>query len=315
MRRLVGITCAIASTALSAQPSSRHLHVCHAGSLQAAFAEVASAFTMRHPNVEIDDVSGGSVALARRLATGAQACDVYASADALDIDLMLKPAGIADYTVRFAHGRMVLAYSASDPNAKGISADNWYHKLLASGVRVAGAHPFLDPVGYRAHMIFDLAERHYRKPGLYNALLEHYMTPASGVLGTDFSFQLTYEHSAAAAARRNADYRYLQLPDRIDLSGSANEAAYSQARVTIPGLGVPTTAESVTIPASWATWGLTIPKTSANIDDAVAFVNLLLGPIGTASLTANGPAPISPATIRRGDAARVPKALKGVAIE
>jgi molybdate/tungstate transport system substrate-binding protein len=176
--RLVGVVCfAAAAVSVRAEPS-RSLHVCHAGSLQAAFAEVEKAFTSQHANVTIDDVSGGSVTLARRLATGAQACDVYASADYMDIDLMLKPAGIADYTIVFARGRMVMAYVASDPNTKDVSADNWYQKLLAPGVRVAGAHPFLDPGGYRAHMLFDLAERYYNMPGLYNALLEHYMTPA-----------------------------------------------------------------------------------------------------------------------------------------
>ena len=86
------------------------------------------AFTTEHVAVTIDDVSGGSVTLARRLATGAQACDVYASADYMDIDLMLKPAGIADYTIVFARGRMVLAYVASDPNAQGVSADNLLQK-------------------------------------------------------------------------------------------------------------------------------------------------------------------------------------------
>jgi len=306
---------AAAVASLSAQAPARQLHVCHAGSLSAAFADVEKAFAVEHPDVRIDDVSGGSVTLARRLATGVQLCDVYASADALDIDLMLKPAGLADYAITFAHGRMVLAYSASDPHAQGVSADNWHQKLLVPGVRVAGAHPFLDPGGYRAHMILDLAERHHRMPGLYNALLEHYMTPAIGTLGKDFSFQFTYEHSAAAAARRNTDYRYVQLSDRIDLSSSANNAIYSQASITIPGLGIPAGAATVTIPASRAVWGLTIAKTSRNVDEAIGFVALLLGPIGKAALTTNGPAPIAPAIVSRGDAARVPKALKGVAIE
>jgi molybdate/tungstate transport system substrate-binding protein len=315
MRRLVGIACMAMAAALHAQAPARQLHICHAGSLSAAFADVEKAFAAQHPNVAIDDVSGGSVTLARRMATGAQACDIYASADALDIDLMLKPAGVADYTIAFARGRMVLAYSASDPHAQGVSADNWFHKLLEPGVRVAGAHPFLDPGGYRGHMILDLAERHYRMPGLYNALLDHYMTPAIGTLGKDFNFQFTYEHSAAATAQRNPDYRYVQLSDRIDLSSSANNALYSQARVTIPGLGIPAGSASVTIPASRATWGLTIAKTSTNVDDAIAFVSLLFGPVGKAALAANGPAPIVPVVASRGDAARVPKALKGVAIE
>jgi molybdate/tungstate transport system substrate-binding protein len=330
MRRLAGAAC-VAAIAISvrAQPSTHQLHVCHAGSLSAAFTEVGKAFTRQHPDVTIDDVSGGSVTLARRLATGAQACDVYASADSMDIDLMLKPAGIADYTVTFARGRMVLAYVAADPNAQGIAAagnfappssipdaaDGWYQKLLAPDVRIAGAHPFLDPGGYRAHMMLELTEREYRKPGLYNALLEHYMTPALGTLGKDFSFQFTYEHSAAATALRNPAYRYVHLPDRIDLSRSANNTVYAQARVTIPGLGLPSAATSVTIPASSARWGLTIPRKSTNTDDAIAFVNLLLGSEGNAAMTANGPVPLAPAVVSRGDYRRVPKTIKGVAIE
>ena len=329
-RRLCGALVAVAAVSMSAQPATRQLHVCHAGSLQAAFAEVGKAFMAQHAGVTIDDVSGGSVTLARRLATGALACDVYASADYMDIDLMLKPAGIADYTVIFARGRMVLAYLATDPNTQGIAAagafappssvpdaaTNWYQKLLASGVRVAGAHPFLDPGGYRAHMIFDLAERYYGASGLYNALLEHYtVTPAGGTLGKDFSFQFTYEHSAAAAAGRNPAYRYVHLPDRVDLSVTANNSVYAQARVTMPGVGLPAAAASVTIPASRAAWGVTIPGKSANADDAIAFVELLLGPVGTAALHANGPTPITPAIVSRGDSRHVPKAIKGLAIE
>jgi ABC-type molybdate transport system substrate-binding protein len=330
IRLFAGIAClAVAAASLRGQPSTHQLHVCHAGSLSAAFADVGKAFTAQHPGVAIDDVSGGSVTLARRLATGAETCDVYASADYVDIDLMLKPAGIADYTVTFAHGRMVLAYIATDPNAQGIAAAGnffppasvpdaaagWYQKLLAPGVRIAGAHPFLDPGGYRAHMMLDLTERMYHMPGLYNALLEHYMTPALGALGKDFSFQFTYEHSAAAAALRNPSYRYVHLPDRIDLSLSANNAVYSQARVTIPGVGIPTAPAAVTIPATSAAWGLTIPRKSANVDDAIAFVNVLLGPVGRAALTTNGPVPIAPAAVSRGDAPHVPKTIKGVAIE
>jgi ABC-type molybdate transport system substrate-binding protein len=224
---------------------------------------------------------------------------------------------------------MVLAYVASDPNAQGVASGAdfhppsaipeasaaWYQKLLAPGVRIAGAHPFLDPGGYRAHMMLDLTERYYKMPGLYNALLEHYMTPAAGTLGKDFSFQFIYEHSAAAAALRNPAYRYVRLPDRIDLSTSANNSTYAQATVTIPGLGSAGAAPSVTIPATRAAWGLTIPRTSTHVDDAIAFVNLLLGSTGTAAFNANGPAPLVPATVSRGDFPRVPKALKGVAIE
>jgi ABC-type molybdate transport system substrate-binding protein len=90
---------------------------------------------------------------------------------------------------------------------------------------------------------------------------------------------------------------------------------YGQARVTIPGLGLPSASASVTIPATRASWGLTIPRKSAHAADAVAFVNLLLGPIGAAALTANGPAPLAPPIVSRQDFPRVPRTIEGVAIE
>ena len=124
-----------------------------------------------------------------------QPCDVYAAADYLDIDLLLKPMGLADYTIVFAKGRMVLAYLATDPMTRGIAAagdfnppasipnaaPDWYRVLLEPGVRIAGSHPFLDPAGYRSHMIFQLAQTFYNVPNLSNLLLEHYtILPAVG---------------------------------------------------------------------------------------------------------------------------------------
>ena len=318
-----------------AEPASRHLNICHAGSVGAALAEVEKAFKAAHSDVVISDISGGSVALARRLATGVQACDVYASADYLSIDRMLKPAGLADYTIVFARGRMVLSYLAGDPKAQGIAAagdfgppasipdavPQWYQRLLAPGVRVGGAHPFLDPGGYRAHMILELAQRHYGVPNLYNALLEHYeVVPAADgadasaapTLGREFNFQFSYEHSAAAAAKRNPAYRYVHLPDRIDLSTSTNGEYYAQSSVTLPGLGLAGAASSITIPASRAAWGVTILRNGANQEDASAFVGLLLGPIGTAALNASGPSPVTPAAVSPGDYKRIPQALRAL---
>jgi molybdate/tungstate transport system substrate-binding protein len=297
--------------------------------------EVEKSFTAQHADVVVADISGGSVALARRLATGVQACDVYASADYLTIDRMLKPAKIADYTIVFARGRMVLGYLATDPKAQGIAAvgdfhppasipdaaPHWYQKLLAPGVRVGGAHPFLDPGGYRAHMILELAQRHYGVANLYNALLEHYeVIPAAAgpdasagpALGRDFNFQFSYEHSAAATARTDPAYRFVRLPDRVDLSTSTNAEYYSQSSVTLPGLGIAGAAASITIPASRAAWGVTIIRKSANQENARAFVGLLLGRIGTAALNASGPSPVTPAVVSAGDYARMPQALRAL---
>ena len=319
--------------AVSSQ-SAGELNVCHAGSLQLAFTQVEKAFTAQHPEVDLKDISGGSVALAARLAAGLQRCDVYATADYQNIDLLLKPLGLADYTIVFAKGRMVLAYLATDPKTHGIAdagdfkpptsipnaAPEWYQVLLAPGVRLASSHPFLDPGGYRAHMIVRLAQTYYNVPNLSNLLLEHLtISTAAGAdaanrptVGRDYNFQFIYEHSAAAAAKSNPSYRYVGLPDRIDLSTASHNSYYAQASVTIPHIEAPGGTASVSIPATRVAWGLTILKKSPNPENAVAFVNLVLGAGGTAAFNANGPVPITPALVTASDYTRLPKSMQSL---
>ena len=95
------------------QPSTQQLIVYHAGSLSAAFAPVEQAFTCQ-TGVQVQDVTGGSVDLVRQVTAGGKPADIVASADYVDIDNFLKPAGAANYDILFARGRMVLGYTASD---------------------------------------------------------------------------------------------------------------------------------------------------------------------------------------------------------
>jgi molybdate/tungstate transport system substrate-binding protein len=321
-----------ASIAAKPLAAPAELYVCHAGSVQAAFTVVEQQFTREHPDTAVKDVSGGSVALAGRMASGLQPCDVFAAADYLDIELLLKPAALADYTIVFAHGRMVLAYRESDrlthgvaspgvfkpPSSVPAAASDWYRKLTQPGVRISGSHPFLDPSGYRSHMMFELTERFYHVPDLANLLLEHYtILPAVGgaesaarpALGDAYNFQFIYEHSAAAAAKQDAAYRYVTLPDQIDLSTTANDKTYAEAAVTMRGVGA-SSGKRVSIPGARVAWGLAIPKTARNVERAVAFVKLLLEPAGTAALEASGPSPVTPALVGASDVDRLPAVLR-----
>jgi molybdate/tungstate transport system substrate-binding protein len=244
---------------------------------------------------------------------------------------MLKPARLADYTIVFARGRMVLAYAANDPKANALPVTGtfnppssvphvtgkWYETLTAPGVRISGAHPFMDPGGYRAHMILELAQAHYKVPALYNTLLQHYQVnvadPSSPApaLGKDFNFQFTYEHNAARAARRDAQYRYAALPPEIDLSSAATQYA---ASITIPGLGMPGSSPSVIIRASATEWGVAIPTDARNRDLAAAFVASLLGPVGRTALTTEGPPPVAAPRVSRNDVQKLPTVLRPLTV-
>ena len=334
---LLGALCllspALAQTPSCVPPSSQKLTIYRAGSLSAAFKPVLAAFTCQ-TGIQVNDVTGASVDKARQCTAGGQACDLYASADYSNIDLFLKPAGYADYTIVFAEGRMVLAYTASGVAQKNLppiadpssgtfnpptsipkASAGWYKILTTPGVAIAGGVPFLDPGAYRSFLIFQLAQQYYKSPMLYDDLMQHMVIPGGDrsvpALGKLYDFQFTYEHNARAMARKDPDFRYVDLPDEINLSDPARNAAYAKNSVVVlPGLGTPRSAQSIPVPGTRVAWGITVLKDAPNRENAIKFLEMLLGPVGTSALKANGPDPISPALVKAADLSKLPLSLR-----
>jgi len=332
--------------AVSAQaacaPGTQQVIIFHAGSLNNAFKAIEAKFTA-DTGICVTDQAFGSLDMVRQATAGGLPADIIAPADYLDIDLFLKEAGYADYNILFAEGKMVLAYLESDVvTSKGYTIDDgtlfnppgsvpnavadWYNILLKSNVTIGGSHLYLDPSGYRAPMIFRLAQKFYEQPNLYNDLLEHYVaTPAAGApagtfaLGKNFNFQLIYVRNAQATALgdatatppvvANPDYRYVNLPDDINLGNDAKNHYYKHAVIVVPdlfGTGF------VPLPASRVIWGVTVLRNAPNKDNAVLFLQYLLGTEGQADLTTHGPDPISPAVVSHRDYKKLPPALQSL---
>jgi molybdate/tungstate transport system substrate-binding protein len=323
---------AAAQTPHCAPASTQQVIIYRAGSLTGAFKPLENEFTCR-TGIQVKDIAMGSVDAGRQITAGRQPCDLYAPADYLDTDLFMKPAGYADFNIRFAQGRMVLAYSHGGSGAKGLpsvaeagsapfhppnsipkAAAKWYEILTMSGVAIGTGNAFLDPAAYRVQMIFQLAEAHYKAPNLYNTLLQHLVMPGQGsdaVLGKQLDFQFTYEHTARAAAITNPDYRYVELPDEVNLSDDGRDRYYRQnAVLVLPGLGTPRSARTIAIPGAHVVWGITLMNDAPNKENAIKFLELLLSPVGTALLNENGPSPVSPALVRSDDFRRVPATLR-----
>ena len=299
MRRTFLLTLFVASGAAAqttncAPLSNQQLIIYRAGSLTRAFAPIEKAFTCE-TGIQVKDNAMGSVDAGRQITAGGQMCDLYAPADYLDIDLFMKPAGYANFDIVFAHGRMVLAYSVSGLAAKKLppiaeagpkAVAKWYEILTMPGVTIGGGNPFLDPGAYRAPMIFQLADAYYKVPNLYNNMLEHLVSSGQGaVIGKQFDFQFSYEHNARATALTNPDYRYVDLPDEINMSDPARDAYYRQnAIVVMPGLGTPRSARTIPVPGTHVAWGIALMNNAPNKENAVKFLQMLLSPAGTAAL-------------------------------
>ena len=163
-------------------------------------------------------------------------------------------------------------------------------------------------------MIFQLAEAYYKVPNLYNNMLERMVSSGQGAtLGKQFDFQFTYEHAARATALTNADYRYVDLPDEINLSDPAKDGYYKQnAVVVLPGLGTSRSARTIPVPGTHVAWGIALMNNAPNKENAVKFLQMLLSPAGTAALKENGPTPISPALVSRADFHKLPESLRAL---
>jgi molybdate/tungstate transport system substrate-binding protein len=228
---------------------------------------------------------------------------------------------------------MVLAYSAKDiaekklaivdpksgpfdpPNSIPKASADWYKILTSPGVAIGGGVPFMDPGAYRSYMIFQLAQEYYKQPLLYDKLMGRLVMPggdhSAPALGKLYDFQLTYEHNARAAAKKDPDYRYVDLPAEINLSDPALNAYYAKnAVVVLPGLETPGSVQSVPVRAASVAWGITLLKAAPDRENAIKFLQMLLGPAGTASLNEHGPTPVTPASVTPADFHKLPAALR-----
>ena len=283
---------------------SSRVIVYHAGSLNAAFNNLSAAFTAK-TGIPVEHRGFGAVEAARRATVGGEPVDVYATVDHSNIDLFLKP-DWADYSIRFATGAEVLAYttesrlagSIADPNGPAFdppssipdAAPDWRAILLADSVRIGGSDPNVDPGGYRALMVMQLAERLYGIPG--GGFQKKYaITRAGQQLGTDYDYSFYYEHSARNA-KTNPNYRYVRLPDAVDLSDPANENHYNRAGLVISGLapGDP----PATVRGTAIVFGVTVLKRAPHPREAVSFLEFMFSAEGMALQKAAGIDPIAP---------------------
>ncbi|HEU5358341.1 MAG TPA: extracellular solute-binding protein [Gemmatimonadales bacterium] len=280
--------CAAAPLRLSAQS----LSVYTAGSLARPFRALLDSFRVAYPGLVPDQVNAGSVDLARRIVDLGQVPDVYATADIDVIPRLLVPRA-ADWYLAFARNEMVLLHGPSSAGADSVDGTNWWRVVTAPGVRMGSSDPALDPSGYRTLLVFELAERHYRVPGLAArlraALPLRYIRPSETDLialveAGELDYAWSYRSLAVAAG-----LPYVALPPEIDLGDPADSALYAAASVRVErGTGT----APLEVRGSPILYGLTIPRSAPHRELARAFVMYVLSPAGRAILARNGLTPL-----------------------
>ncbi len=293
------------------QDETEVLNIYHAGSLSVPFKELEKKFEEENPDIDVRREPAGSVDTVRKVTDQGQKPDVVGVADYSLIPNMMYDEDKANWTVRFAKNRMVLAYVDSSSYKDEITTDNWYKILDREDVTYGFSNPNDDPCGYRSQMVTLLAEDHYGDEYIYDDLVGNHTdieengynisapedlgvknvdqitvrSKETDLLGILESGNMDYLYIYQSVAEQH-DLNYVQLPEQIDLSSVEYAEEYGKVTLTRH-----TGETSVGKPI---VYGITISKTVQNRDTAVKFVKFLLGETGQQVMSDNGQPPIDP---------------------
>jgi molybdate/tungstate transport system substrate-binding protein len=286
-------SCAILVSALLVAPAGRDASphplvsgapadtvvVFDAGTLALPIKAVFDSFAVRNPAVLVQE-NAGSLETARKLIDLGRVPDVIALADYAIFPRLLMPQQTAWY-VPFARNRMVLAYTDRSKGAGEIATGNWWQVITRPGVEVGRSDPNLDPAGYRTLLLFQLAEREYKSPGLA-ATLERAAPPrnvrakSADLVALLQAGELDYGWGYESVAQA-AHLRYVRLPEHIDLGEPADSTFYAQASVRVTGKGP---GDTVAFRGEAIVYALSIPTAAPHPSTAARFVAYLLSPAG-----------------------------------
>ena len=306
MNKILVLSALAASLLLAKEP----VVVLHAGSLSVPFAEIEKVFETKYPQFDVQREPSGSVAAARKVTDLGRAADVMGSADYQVIDTMLIP-NHAKFNAHFATNEMVLAYTEKSKFAKEINSNNWADIFLREGVTVGHSNPNLDPCGYRSMLVTMLAEKHYKKEGLYAKIFgygDHYeigeenakkvivRPKETDLLGLLESHQYDYLYIYKSVADQHK-LKYVTLPEEINLKNAKFEDFYKSVSFNIDGKKPGEVVKQVGAPMVYGLSVFQNDKSPANKAGAVAFVNFVLSAEGQAIMKKNGQDAMNPPII------------------
>ena len=255
-----------------------------AGSLTRPLEEVAAEFE-RSYGVRVEIEASGSRVAAKKISELGRNADVVALADWRLFPQLLYPKHCR-WFAKFATNRLVLACSKK---ARPINQKNWLEVLAAPQTRWGHADPDADPCGYRALLALQLAEKLYRKKGLYNLLLKHkgrLVRPKSVELVTLLQAgELDYAFEYASVAVQHG-LRYIELPAQVNLGEQKWADFYKNAELRL--------SDSTVVVGEPIVYGVGVTRKAQNPEAALAFVKMLLSDVGRRIFKRHGQKQITP---------------------
>lgn len=273
---------------------SERIIVFHAGSLAVPFKQMEKEFEKLYPEVDVQLEASGSRLCARKVTELHRASDILALADYTVIRDLLMPAHV-DWYVKFATNEMVIMYRPKSSFAREINAQNWPEVLLREGVSYGHSDPDRDPCGYRSQLVWQLAEKYYKRSGLYEKLRKNCPRKNIRPKETDLlalleAGELDYLFIYRSVAEQHR-MPYVILPEQINLKTSKYAHFYKLTSIKVTGKRP---GEFITKEGEPMIYGVAVPKNAPHPAWAIKFVEFLLGSQGQKILAKSGQPPIVP---------------------
>jgi molybdate/tungstate transport system substrate-binding protein len=341
---IVAVTIGLTTSILQRQ-NRVELRIIIAGSLIVPFQALEKEFEVVYPNVDVELEGHGSIQVVRTITELGREADLAAVADCQLIPLLMyqtqMPDGqgyYADWYISFATNKLGIAFTDSSLYASAITTDNWYEIISRPDVRIGLANPCIDALGYRALIVIQLAEDYYNDDTIFEKLIADNFAAGFDVTLTNgvtvikvpefikptqnriflrsYSIQLlallesgevdyAFEYESVAKQR---GLRFLELPPAIDLSSWNYTSQYKQVRVELEFQRfvevVPEFEGALII------YGITIPGNAPHQQEAIKFLEYLVGPEGQRIFNENYHPPLIPVEVD--DINKVPAELRSL---
>lgn len=255
--------------------------------------QIAQEYEKRNSGTKIYLESDGSLVCARKVTELKKPCDIVASSDYFVINELLIP-DYASWSIRFATNEIVIAYMEKSKYSKEINADNWMDLLQRKDVIYSRSDPDSDPCGYRTVFAFMLAEKYYNKTGLAEKMESknrEYIRPKEvDLVSLLESNAIDYMFQYKSVAIQHG-LKYIELPKDINLSDPSKNDIYSSVSTDVAG-SKPGVKMKVT--GDYINYSITVLDKSPQKEEAINFLEFIIGPAGMEIFKNNGQEPIIP---------------------